>query len=80
MCLSIPGKVISIENEIATVSIGGSEVQAGLQLLENVRLGDYVLVHSGFALQVISEEEAERTLELIRELEDLSDGDIIPRS
>lgn len=80
MCLSIPGKIITIENEIATVSIGGSEVQAGLQLLENVRLGDYVLVHSGFALQVISEEEAERTLELIRELEDLSDGDIIPRN
>ncbi|MFO8030142.1 MAG: HypC/HybG/HupF family hydrogenase formation chaperone [Cyclonatronaceae bacterium] len=78
MCLSIPGKVISIENDIATVSIGGSEVQAGLQLLDDVSIGDYVLVHSGFALQLISEEEAAQTLALIRELEDLSDDDDIP--
>ena len=75
MCLSIPGKVVSIENEIATVSVGGSEVQAGLQLLDDVQIGDYVLVHSGFALQKISEEEAARTLELIRELEDLADNE-----
>lgn len=73
MCLSIPGKITSIENEIATVSVGGSEVQAGLQFLENVQIGDFVLVHSGFALQKISEEEAARTLELIRELEGLAD-------
>ncbi len=78
MCLSIPGKVMSIENDIATVSVGGSEVTAGLQLLENVRVGDYVLVHSGFALQLISEEEAAQTLALIRQLEDLSDDDNIP--
>jgi len=75
MCLSIPGKVISIENDIATVSVGGSEVQAGLQLLDDVKIGDYVLVHSGFALQLISEDEAARTLELIRELEDLADDE-----
>ncbi len=75
MCLSIPGKVISIENDIATVSVGGSKVQAGLQLLDDVKIGDYVLVHSGFALQLISEEEAARTLELIRELEDLADDE-----
>jgi len=75
MCLSIPGKVISIENDIAIVSIGGSEVQAGLQLLDDVKIGDYVLVHSGFALQLISEEEAARTIELIRELQDLADDE-----
>ena len=69
---------MSIENDIATVSVGGSEVTAGLQLLENVRVGDYVLVHSGFALQLISEEEAAQTLALIRQLEDLSDDDNIP--
>ncbi len=75
MCLSIPGKVISIDNDIATVSVGGSEVQAGLQLLDEVNIGDYVLVHSGFALQLISEDEAARTLELIRELEGLADDE-----
>lgn len=78
MCLSIPGKVVSITDDIATVSIGGSRVTAGLQLLDNVKVGDYVLVHSGFALQLISEDEAAQTLALIRELEDLSDDDDIP--
>ena len=78
MCLSIPGKVVSITDDIATVSVGGSQVTAGLQLLDNVKVGDYVLVHSGFALQLISEDEAAQTLALIRELEDLSDDDDIP--
>ncbi len=78
MCLSIPGKVISIDNETAKVSIGGNEVEVGLQLLDDVRVGEYVLVHSGFALQRISDEEARRTLELIRELEDLAGSDQMP--
>ncbi len=74
MCLSIPGKIISIDNETAKVSIGGSLVEAGLQLLDDVRVGEYVLVHSGFALQRISDEEAEKTLDLVRELENLTEG------
>lgn len=78
MCLSIPGKIIEINDDIATVSIGGSEVKAGLQLLEEVNLGDYVLVHSGFALQRISDEEAARTLELIREMEELDNPENRP--
>lgn len=78
MCLSIPGKVISIDNETAKVSIGGNEVEVGLQLLDDVQVGEYVLVHSGFALQRISDEEARRTLELIRELEDLAGSDQMP--
>lgn len=73
MCLSIPGKIISIENEIARVSIGGSEVEAGLQLLDDVKVGEYVLVHSGFALQRISEEEAQETLDLIRAMGEMDD-------
>lgn len=71
MCLSIPGKIESIDanNETAIVSIGGSRVEVGLQLLDEVQAGEYVLVHSGFALQRISDEEAEKTLELIREMD-----------
>ncbi|MEX0680948.1 MAG: HypC/HybG/HupF family hydrogenase formation chaperone [Balneolales bacterium] len=74
MCLSIPGKIVFIDKEekIARVSVGGSEVQAGLQLLDNVKVNDYVLVHSGFALQKISDKEAKETLELIRILEQSS--------
>lgn len=73
MCLSIPGKIISVDGEIAKISVGGSEVEAGIQLLDEVQEGDYVLVHSGFALQVISEQEAQNMLEVIRELDEVAE-------
>lgn len=66
MCLSIPGKIISIKDNTAIVSVGGSTVEAGLQLVDDVEIGDYVLVHSGFALQRISDEEAQDMLETIK--------------
>jgi hydrogenase expression/formation protein HypC len=66
MCLSVPGKVIAIEDETALVDVGGISVSVGIQLLEKVRLGDYVLIHSGFALHLISEEDANAQLELVR--------------
>lgn len=66
MCLSVPGKVISIKNETALVDVGGTSISVGIQLLEKVSPGDYVLVHSGFALQLISEEDAKVQLELVR--------------
>ncbi len=74
MCLSIPGKIISIEGETAVVSMGGSTVEAGLQLLDDVAEGDYVLVHSGFALQRISEEEAQEMLEVIRAMDEAAEN------
>ena len=75
MCLSIPGKIIEKDGETAKVSIGGSEVEASLQLLDEAEIGDYVLVHSGFALEKISDEEAQETLRMIREMKDLADGE-----
>ena len=72
MCLSIPGKIIDVEGEAAVVSVGGSEVEVSLQLLDNVQEGEYVLVHSGFALQRISEKEASNMLEVIRELDEVA--------
>lgn len=71
MCLSIPAKVVQIEGEIARVSVGGSEYTAGLQMLEDISVGDYVLLHAGFAIQKISEKEAEETLQLFREMGEL---------
>ena len=70
MCLGIPGKVIEIDGIMARASVGGSIVNVGLHMIEDVRVGDYVLIHTGFALQKISEEEALETLKLIRELQD----------
>ncbi len=72
MCLSIPAKIISIEGNMAKASIGGTIIDAGLHLVENVKPGDYVLIHTGYALQIISEEEAMETLKTIRELEEFN--------
>ena len=69
MCLAIPAKVISIDasGEQANVSVGGIGKKVSLALVEDVQVGDYVLVHVGFALNKLSEDEAEITLKLFAE-------------
>ena len=72
MCLSIPAQIISVDGETGKASVGGTIVSVGLQLLDTVKPGDYVLIHTGFAIQKISGEEAEETLRLFREYEDFN--------
>ncbi len=67
MCLGIPGKVEKIEKQSATVNIGGTRYEARLDLVEDVQQGDFVLLHSGYVIEKIDEDEAEETLNLIRE-------------
>jgi len=67
MCLSIPAKIESIEGDMATVSVGGATYRASLVMIEDAHPGDYVLLHTGFAIQKLSEEEAEETLRLFGE-------------
>ena len=62
--------VIEIDGIMAKASVGGSVINIGLHMVEDISVGDYVLVHTGFALQKISEEEALETLKLIKELQD----------
>lgn len=69
MCLSIPARVESIENDMAIVSVGGTEYKASLQMLEDVKVGDYILLHTGFAIQKLSEEEAQESLRVFQEFE-----------
>ncbi|MFH0803265.1 MAG: HypC/HybG/HupF family hydrogenase formation chaperone [bacterium] len=68
MCLAIPVRVLSIEENAALIEFGGVRRPVDLRLLENVQVGDYVLVHAGFAIQRLDEEEARKTLELFREI------------
>ncbi len=68
MCLAIPMKVISIEGPRATVEQGGARRAVSVALLDEVRAGDYVLVHAGYAIARVDEEEARRTLELVAQL------------
>jgi hydrogenase expression/formation protein HypC len=73
MCLSVPARIEKIDGQIADVSIGGATFKAGLQMVENARVGDYILLHAGFAIQKISEEDAMVTIKLLKELDDIKD-------
>lgn len=73
MCLSIPAKVVKIDGDNARVSVGGASYQASLQMLDNVSVGDYVLLHTGFAIQKISEEEAIETLKVFEDFKELNE-------
>jgi hydrogenase expression/formation protein HypC len=68
MCLSIPAKIVSINGDMADVSAGGSIFKAGLHMIENAKVGDYILLHAGFAIQKLSEKEAEETIRLLEEM------------
>ena len=72
MCLSIPAQVISIDGQVAEVSVGGTLVKANLSLVDNIKTGEYILLHAGFALQKINEEEATETLDIFKEFNELN--------
>ena len=71
MCLAIPGKIVEMvdeENRIAKVEIGGVRRGVNVGMLDDVKIGDYVLVHVGFAMSKVDEQQAEDTLRVLREL------------
>ncbi|MFA5808792.1 MAG: HypC/HybG/HupF family hydrogenase formation chaperone [Thermoleophilia bacterium] len=70
MCLAVPAKIIEIENQLVTVEVGGLTRQASIVLLPDASLGDYVLIHAGFAISKIDEKEALETLHLFEQLGD----------
>lgn len=78
MCLAIPSKVIKIENNMATIDVDGVQRSASMMLLEDVAVGDYVIVHAGFAIQKLDEAAAAESLKLLREavayMDDLEAG------
>ncbi|MCK5419529.1 MAG: HypC/HybG/HupF family hydrogenase formation chaperone [Desulfobacterales bacterium] len=67
MCLAIPSKITKINNNMATINVAGVQREASLLLLEDARVGDYVIVHAGFAIQKLDESAAQETLDLLRE-------------
>ncbi len=68
MCLAIPALIKSIDGQQAVVDIEGVTRDASLQLTPEAKVGDYVLLHTGYAISVIDPEEAEETLKLLREM------------
>ncbi len=75
MCLSIPAKIEKINGETAVCSVGGSTYEANLMMLsvEELKPGDYVLIHTGFAIQKLDEEEAEASLETFADFKKLNE-------
>ncbi len=69
MCLAIPAKVVELrDDDMGVVDLGGVRKEISFQLVDGVQLGDYVIVHVGFALTRLDPEEAQKTLALFAEL------------
>lgn len=69
MCLAVPGRVVRLEGVDARVDFSGTKRSVRMDMLPSAKIGDYVIVHAGFALQVLDEKEARETLKLISELQ-----------
>ncbi|MCD6469514.1 HypC/HybG/HupF family hydrogenase formation chaperone [Candidatus Bathyarchaeota archaeon] len=74
MCLAVPAKVLKINGDLAKVDFGGVVREVNIMLV-NAKVGDYVLVHAGYAIQVLDERKAEETLAIWREIMGLKDVD-----
>jgi hydrogenase expression/formation protein HypC len=72
MCLAVPYKIISIDGTKAVADVMGVKKEIDIRVLDNVKAGDYVLVHAGFAIQRLDQKEANTTLNLLRELSEES--------
>ena len=68
MCLALPCKVVAIDGDNATIDVSGMKKDISLALLDDVAIGDYVIVHVGYALTKLDPEEAEKTLALFAEM------------
>ena len=66
MCLAVPMKLIKINGVTGIAELGNLQREIGLLLVENANVGDYVIVHAGYAIQKLDEEEASETIELLK--------------
>ena len=69
MCLGVPARVTHIEDSEATVTLGDVEYRASLLLLNDIHVGDFIILHAGFAIEKVDPKEAEETIQLFKEME-----------
>ncbi|RLG00078.1 MAG: HypC/HybG/HupF family hydrogenase formation chaperone [Thaumarchaeota archaeon] len=74
MCYAIPGKVVEINGELGIVDFGNGVKREVVLAMVNAKLGDYVLVHAGYAIKILDEEEAKRTLKLYSQILNLAES------
>jgi hydrogenase expression/formation protein HypC len=75
MCLAIPALITSIDGQLAEVEIGSVRRKVSLALTPEAKVGDYAIVHTGFAISILDEQEAQETLELFAEMAECADED-----
>ena len=75
MCLAVPVKITSIEGDQADVNIGGVSRRVSIALTPEAEVGNYVLLHTGYAINVLNEEEAQETLSLLERLVEAGEGE-----
>lgn len=68
MCLAIPCKIVEIHNHMAVIDVNGVKGEASLMLIEDPEIGEYVIVHAGFAIQKMDEKEAMESLKVLHEV------------
>jgi hydrogenase expression/formation protein HypC len=68
MCLAVPAKILSVTKTVAEVEMSGVKRRIDVHLVEGVKKGDYVLVHAGFGIEKIDEQEAKRTMKLLKKV------------
>jgi hydrogenase expression/formation protein HypC len=73
MCLAIPARIVELKGDNAVVDAMGNRYRAKTTLLPEAKLGDLVLVHAGFAISLVDEEEAKKTWELIAEIDEFDE-------
>jgi len=73
VCLAIPARIVKLEGDSAVVDAMGNQFRARTTLLPQVKLGDLVLIHAGFAISMIDEDEARKTWQLIEEIDQFKD-------
>ncbi|TFG45872.1 MAG: HypC/HybG/HupF family hydrogenase formation chaperone [Dehalococcoidia bacterium] len=69
MCLAVPAQIKSIEGDIAEADMAGTTVRASLMMVPEAKVGDYILLHTGYAIQLLDEADALETLKLFKEME-----------
>lgn len=74
MCLAVPAQLIKVNEFIGTIELTGVTRDVNLMLVPEAKVGDYVLVHAGCAVQVVDEDEARATMDAFRELEELEEN------
>jgi hydrogenase expression/formation protein HypC len=73
MCLAVPALIKSIENKEAEAEIGGISRRISLRLTPEAKIGDYVIVHTGYAINILDQKEAEETLKILRQIVEVAE-------